>query len=154
MTHAERQAAAATPTTARHPARWRRRRRRGTHIGHAHPFEEAHLEPQRGSMSGAACSTVSAVRTGTSRLLGAARAGLDVGQHPGPLTAGQARRSAPVQPARCRTPRILALSVIIHACPSPARRPPANRINAVLMRVFRRADGIPSDSLISSAVLP
>ena len=102
-------------------------------------------------MSGAACSTVSAVRDRTSS--SSAQRGQD-------STCDSVRaRSRPVSTPSASSanslpysshPRSSLMARALSARSTAARK----RINAVLIRVFAVPSGIPSDSLISSAVLP
>ena len=154
---AERPAAtAAAATDAGTQRDGRGRRRGGGTSATPMPLEEAHLEAHRRlHLRGHLDHGVG--RPGQLlQLLGATRARLHVGQGPCPLAPGQdAERQLGQLVGVLLAPSLA--HVVAHRSPSP---PPhcstaaRSRIRAVLIRVLAVPSGMPSDSLISSAVRP
>ena len=124
---------------------------RRPHLLNSHLLEEPRLEPEgRLRLRGHAHDGVG--RPGQLlELVGAARAGPDVRQHTRPL--------APGQHAERQLGQIVFVlhTVVSHRSsftPSAWSMAARNRMRAVRIRVLAVPRGIPSDSLISSAVRP
>ena len=129
-------------------------RRRAARVRHAHPLEEPHLEPHRRLHLGRHLHHRVGHAGQLLELLGAARAGLHVGQGLRPVAPGQHAERELGQVVRVLR-HIPALSAHRSSLtPSDGSTAARRRMRAVLMRVFAVPRGMPSASLISSAVRP
>ena len=125
-----------------------------THGGDAHPLEEADLEPERRIHLGGRLHDGVGHPGQLLELVGAAPAGLHVRQGPCPVSPRQYAERQLRQVVRVLRTASLSRVVAHRSPPSACSTADRSRMRAVRMRVLAVPSGMPSDSLISDAVLP